>query len=444
MTRRYDTPEMAALWSEPAKFQSWLLVEKTVALVQGELGLIPVRAAQAIQRATFSIPEIDRFEKTANHDVVAFTRSVARSAGPAGKYVHYGLTSYDVVDTALSLRCVSALEILSAALGDLRLECARLALEHRHTPMIGRTHGVHAEPITFGLKCLSWHQETDRSLARLAVCEEEVRHGKLSGTVGAYALLGPKVEARVLRRLGLSVEPVSTQVIPRDRHAHLLSSLALCATGLERIATEVRNLQRTEIAELAEPFARGQRGSSAMPHKKNPIVCERVTSLARVIRGYALTGMENVALWHERDLSNSAAERIIMPDSFTLLHYITRKLTAVLRGLVVRPDRMLANLEASGQVFFSQSVMLALVRAGMNKDAAYELVQSLAFRAGYEGVSFPDLCRASPEVTCLLTPRALAQAVDIRRLLRHTDSVYRRVGLAAGIRRPASGVKRGA
>jgi adenylosuccinate lyase len=433
---------MAALWSEQAKFQSWLLVEKTVAEVEAELGLIPRSAARAIRRASFRLAEIDRFERETNHDVIAFTRSVAKSVGPAGRYVHYGLTSYDVVDTALSLRCVSALEILDAALGDLRLECARLSLLFKHTPMIGRTHGVHAEPITFGLKCLSWYEEVGRGVARLRLCRDEMRFGRLSGVVGSYTQLGPEVEARVLKQLGLAVEPVSTQVIPRDRHALLLSMLALIATGLERIGTEVRNLQRTEIGELAEPFGRGQRGSSAMPHKQNPIICERVTSLARVIRAYALAGMENVPLWHERDLSNSASERILIPGATTLLHYSIRKLTGVLAGLVVRPERMRRNLESSGMVFFSQAVMLALVRAGMDKDRAYKLVQELAFRASAKGLSFPELVRASPEVRRRLRGRVLDRALDLKMLLRHIDAVYRRVGLCSGVRRPASRVRR--
>ena len=442
MTNRYDTPEMAALWSETAKFQSWLLVEKTVALVQGELGIIPRPAARAIQRATFTLVEIDRFERETNHDVIAFTRSVAKSVGAAGKYVHYGLTSYDVVDTALSLRTGSALGIIIAALGDLRLECARLALEHKHTPMIGRTHGVHAEPITFGLKCLSWFEETSRNIERLRAAEAEMRFGKLSGAVGAYTQQSPAVEARVLKRLGLGIEPVSTQVIPRDRHAHMLSALALTATGLERIATEIRNLQRTEIGELGEPFGRGQRGSSAMPHKKNPIICERVCSLARVIRSYAVVAWENVPLWHERDLSNSASERIIIPESLTLLHYVLRKLTAVLAGLVVRPDLMKRNLESSGMTFFSQAVMLALIRARMDKDRAYKLVQELAFAAVARGMPFPALCRASGEITSHLKPAEINRALDLDRLLGNVDAIYRRVGLAARVSRRASGVRR--
>jgi adenylosuccinate lyase len=430
MTTRYETPEMAALWNEEAKFRSWLLVEKTVASVQAELGIIPKPAARAIQRATFKLKEIDEFEKVTNHDVIAFTRSVAKSVGTSGKYVHYGLTSYDVVDTALSLRCVSALEITQAALGGLRLETARLALEHKHTPMMGRTHGVHAEPITFGLKCLSWFEETNRNIQRLAAAAQEMRYGKISGVVGGYTQLGPDVEARVLSRLSLKPEPVSTQVIPRDRHAAMLNTLALVATGLERIATEIRNLQRTEIGELAEPFSRGQRGSSAMPHKKNPITCERITSLARLVRAYAQVALDNVCLWHERDLSNSANERIIIPEAFTLTHYMIRKLTGVLAGLVVRPDRMLRNLESSGQTFFSQAVMLELVSAGMDKDRAYKLVQELAFACQAGGASLPAVCRSNPEVSGMLDRRAFGRAFDLKRLLRNVDAVYRRVGLS--------------
>jgi adenylosuccinate lyase len=432
MTTRYDTPEMAALWNEEAKFRSWLLVEKTVASVQAELGIIPKPAARAIQRASFKIREIDEFERITNHDVIAFTRSVAKSAGSAGKYVHYALTSYDVVDTALSLRCSSAFEIVLAAVGDLRLETARLALEHKRTPMMGRTHGIHAEPITFGLKCLSWFEETERNIRRLSAAADEMRHGKISGVVGAYTQMGPDIEARVLSRLSLKPEPVSTQVIPRDRHAVMLSALALVATGLERIATEIRHLQRTEIGELGEPFARGQRGSSAMPHKKNPIVCERITSLARLVRAYAQVGMDNVCLWHERDLSNSANERVIIPESFTLTHYMIRKMTGVLAGLVVRPDRMIENIESSGQTFFSQAVMLELVRAGMDKDRAYKLVQELAFTCQTEGSSLPELCETNPEISKLLDRRARKRAFDLKRLLRNVDAVYRRVGLTAG------------
>jgi adenylosuccinate lyase len=432
MTTRYDTPEMAALWNEEEKFRSWLLVEKTVASVQAELGIIPKAAARAIQRASFIVREIDEFEKVTNHDVIAFTRSVAKSVGSAGKYVHYGLTSYDVVDTALSLRCISAFEIVRAALGDLRIETARLALEHKRTPMMGRTHGVHAEPITFGLKCLSWFEETERNIRRLAAAADEMRHGKISGVVGAYTQMGPEVEKKVLARLGLKPEPVSTQVIPRDRHAVMLDALALTATGLERIATEIRNLQRTEIGELGEPFTKGQRGSSAMPHKKNPIICERITSLARLVRAYAQVALDNVCLWHERDLSNSANERVIIPESFTLTHYMVRKMTGVLAGLVVRPDRMLENIESSGQTFFSQAVMLELVKAGMDKDRAYKLVQELAFTCQVEGSSLPELCGANPEISKLLDHRARKRAFDLKRLLRNVDAVYRRVGLTVG------------
>ncbi|MBM3314930.1 adenylosuccinate lyase [candidate division WOR-3 bacterium] len=430
MIRRYATAEMAVLWSEEAKFNSWLLVEKTVARVQGGLGIIPRPAASAIQRASFRLAEIERFERETNHDVIAFTRSVARSIGRLGRYVHHGLTSYDVVDTALSLRCQSALDLIELSLRELHVGCARLALKYKRTPMIGRTHGVHAEPVTFGLKCLTWYSEVGRCIAGVQAARAQVGYGKLSGAVGSYTQLPVRVEELVLRRLGLKPEPASTQVIPRDRHALMLCHLALVATSLERIATEIRNLQRTEIGEVGEPFARGQRGSSAMPHKRNPIVCERVVSLARVIRGYAVVGMENVPLWHERDLTNSASERIAIPESCTYLHYVVRKLTAVLSGLVVDTDRMRRNLELTSGVYFSQSLMLALVRAGMARDVAYRLVQELAFESGASGRPLPELARGSRQVTRRLSERDLRRVFDIRRLLGQVDRVYRRCGLA--------------
>lgn len=436
MISRYQTPQMAALWSEEAKFQSWLLVEKTVALVQGELGIIPKSAARAIQRASFDLAEIEQFERETNHDVIAFTRSVAKSVGPAGKYVHFGLTSYDVVDTALSMRCISALDILIAALGDLRVEAARLAITYRNTPMIGRTHGVHAEPITFGLKALSWYAEIGRNIDRLRAVRRDLEYGKLSGAVGSYTQGSPRVEAIALRRLGLKPEPVSTQVIPRDRHAALLSALALVASGLDRIATEIRNLQRTEIGELGEPFGKGQRGSSAMPHKQNPIICERITSLARVLRAWAAVGLENVVLWHERDLSNSANERLTIPGATTLLHYMLVKFTPVLSGLVVHTDRMAANLQLSGGVFFSQALLLALVKTGLDRDEAYRLVQSLAFRARAENRPLAELAAAEAAITARLDRRQLARVFDLNRLLRHVNAAYNRAGLKSA-ERPA-------
>jgi adenylosuccinate lyase len=431
MIKRYTTPEMGALWNEESKFNSWLLVEKAVAQVQAELGIIPKTAGRAIQRATFRISEIDRFEKQTNHDVIAFTRSVGQSVGRNGKYVHFGLTSYDVVDTALSLRCISALEIIESALRDIRVECARLALTYKHTPMIGRTHGVHAEPMTFGLKALSWYTETCRNIDRIQSAIAEMHHGKISGTVGAYTQLAPRVEARVLKRLGLKPEPVSTQVIPRDRHAYMLSVLALTATGLERITIEIRNLQRTEIGELAEPFGSKQRGSSAMPHKKNPIICERVTGLARVVRSYAQVGLDNIPLWHERDLSNSSSERIVIPDATILLHYLIRKLHGVLSGLVVDAGRMAENLEASGGIFYSQGLLLALVKAGTDRDEAYRLVQQLSFSAREAGIPFPELAKQDRTVAATLDRGALSRVFSLDRLIRHVDAVYRRVGLVA-------------
>ncbi|MEO0052472.1 MAG: adenylosuccinate lyase, partial [candidate division WOR-3 bacterium] len=405
----------------------WLLVEKAVAKVEGELGIIPKPAAEKIQQATFKISEIERFEKETNHDVIAFTRSVAKSAGEAGKYVHYGLTSYDVVDTALAIRCVQALDIIHTALLELQKTTADLARRYHWTPMIGRTHGVHAEPITFGLKCLSWLAEINRGIERIKLARTEIGYGKISGTVGAYTQLSPDVEKRVLKLLNLKVESVSTQVIPRDRHAFLLSMLALIAAGLERIATEIRNLQRTEIGEVSEPFGKSQAGSSAMPHKKNPIICERVCSLARVIRSYALASYENIPLWHERDLTNSAAERIIIPEAFTLLHYCLRQMNRVLAGLVVRPDQMEKNLKISGETFFSQALLLALVNKGMNRTRAYRLVQKLSFEAISSGTTLSQLARNDRTVQHHLSPSELEAVFQLRNLVRHVDAVYRRV-----------------
>ncbi|MCX7732791.1 MAG: adenylosuccinate lyase [candidate division WOR-3 bacterium] len=427
MTSRYQTPEMAQLWSEETKFKTWLLVEKAVAKIEGELGIIPKPAAEKIQQATFKISEIERFEKETNHDVIAFTRSVAKSAGEAGKYVHYGITSYDVVDTALVLRCVQALDIIHTALLELQVTTANLARRYQWTPMIGRTHGVHAEPITFGLKCLSWLAEINRGIERVKLARAEIAYGKISGTVGAYTQLSPEVEKRVLKLLNLKVEPVSTQVIPRDRHAFLLSMLALIATGLERIATEIRNLQRTEIGEVSEPFGKSQAGSSAMPHKKNPIICERICSLTRVIRSYAFASYENIPLWHERDLTNSAAERIIIPEAFTLLHYCLRQMNRVLAGLVVRPEQMEKNLKISGETFFSQALLLALVNKGMNRTRAYRLVQKLSFEAISSGTTLSQLARNDRTVQRHLSPSELEAVFQLRNLVQHVDAVYRRV-----------------
>uniref|UniRef100_A0A7V3PTQ2 Adenylosuccinate lyase n=1 Tax=candidate division WOR-3 bacterium TaxID=2052148 RepID=A0A7V3PTQ2_UNCW3 len=426
-TTRYLTPAMAELWSEPTKFETWLLVEKAVARVQGKLGIIPKSAAAKIQHATFKIKEIERFEKQTNHDVIAFTRSVARSVGAAGKYVHYGLTSYDVVDTALALRCIKGLNYIDQALAELHKTIAGLAKRYKWTPMMGRTHGVHAEPITFGLKCLSWLSEIERGQKRVKIARDQIAYGKLSGTVGAYTQLTPAVENQVMKILGLKVEPVSTQVIPRDRHAFLLSTLALIATGLERIATEIRNLQRTEINELAEPFASGQAGSSAMPHKQNPIICERICSLARVIRAYAAAAYENIPLWHERDLTNSAAERIIIPESFILLHYSLVQLNKVLAGLVVKPEQMTKNLKISGETFFSQALLLALINKGMDRTRAYQLVQELAFQATSTNSTLSAEARRHPTVRKHLTETELQRVFNLPDLLKNINQVYRRL-----------------
>jgi len=417
---------MRELWSEEQKFFYWLLVEKAVARVQGERGIISKEAAERIQHASFKLKEIERFERETNHDVIAFVRSVAKSVGEAGRFVHYGLTSYDVVDTALALRCVTGLEYIQTGLDALIKTVSGLAKRYQWTPMIGRTHGMHAEPITFGLKCLSWLSELKRGVTRVKRASEEIAYGKISGTVGAYTQLSPVVEKKVLKLLGLKVEPVSTQVVPRDRHAYLLSVLALIAAGLERIATEIRNLQRSEIDELSEPFGKTQAGSSAMPHKRNPIICERVCSLARVIRAYAFAAHENIPMWHERDLTNSAAERIIIPECFTLLHYCLVQMNRVLSGLVVKPERMAKNLKLTGETFFSQALLLALVNKGMSRTKAYQLVQQLAFRAVDTRRALSELAEQEPMIKRYLKGSELNAVFNLRSLLKHIPAIYRR------------------
>jgi adenylosuccinate lyase len=417
---------MTLLWSEEHKFQTWLQVEQAVARAQARLGIIPKSAARKIAQARFKVKEIERFEAVTRHDVIAFLKSVEKTIGPDFQYLHFGLTSYDIVDTALALRCRDAVGLILAEAKKLLAVTRRLALKYKHTPMMGRTHGVHAEPITFGLKCLTWYSETRRNLVRLERARTDISFGKMSGAVGTFSQQTPEVERLALRALGLKPEPVSTQVIPRDRLADLLSVAAIAAAGLERIALEIRNLQRTEIAEVSESFSKGQRGSSAMPHKKNPITCEQICGLARVVRANVQVALENIPLWHERDLTNSSAERVIIPDSLTLLHYLLRQTTKVLENLHVDPKRMMANLIQSKGQFYSQSLMLALVKAGAGKDESYRITQELAFRAQSAGADLGQLAARDPRVRRRLSPAQLAQALQLPGLLRHTDAIFSR------------------
>ena len=426
MIARYMTVEMRALWTEESKFQTWLQVEQAIANAQAQLGIIPKRAAQQIARAKFDIRQIEKFEAETRHDVIAFLKSVEASIPGKVQYLHFGLTSYDIVDTALALRVREAANLILNEAKLLLNALKKLALKYKDTPMMGRTHGVHAEPITFGLKVLSWHQELKRTIARLEQARANVGYGKVSGAVGSFSQLSPAVETEALKTLGLKPEPVATQVVPRDRIAELLLAGALCGAGLERIALEIRNLQRTEIAEVAESFAKGQRGSSAMPHKKNPITCEQVSGLARILRANIIVALEDIPLWHERDLSNSSAERVIIPDSLSLLHYLLRQMLKVITNLQVYPMQMFENLQAARGQYCSQRLMLELVKAGMPKDDAYRLVQSLSFTAQERSCELAGVAAQDREVCRYLTKNQVKQVFDLKSLLKNTDYIFRR------------------
>ncbi len=382
MIERYSPPRMREIWSDRRRFELWLRIEILACEAWAELGRVPAESLPKLRSATFDVERIRQVEEAVGHDVIAFLTVVGETVGqPEARWLHLGLTSSDVVDTAFALQVKESAEVIQADLDQLRGACAELALQHRRTPMVGRTHGIHAEPITFGFKVAGWVAELDRARARLAAAGGEVATGKLSGAVGTHATVDPFVEEYVCSRLGLQVDAVSTQVVSRDRHAAFMNALALSAATMERIALEIRHLQRSEVAEVREPFGAEQKGSSAMPHKRNPVLTERICGLARVVRGYAVAEMENVALWHERDISHSSAERVIFPDGCALVDYMAQQLANVIKGLDVRVDQMRRNLDLWGGVVFSQRVLLALVESGMSRDDAYRLVQRAAHRA---------------------------------------------------------------
>jgi adenylosuccinate lyase len=426
---RYSRPAMAEVWSDESKLARWLEVELAALDGWAALGVVPAEAAERIH--SLAVPpspaRVAEIEAATQHDVAAFVDAVAEQLGPEGRWFHFGLTSSDVLDTALALQIRDA--------GKLLLEGARRALaavverayEHRDTAMIGRTHGIHAEPTTFGVKLAGWAFELDRGMARLTRALEGLRVGKLAGAVGTYSVGDPEVERIACERLGLEAERAPTQVVPRDRHAELLSALALVAASLERFATEIRHLARTEVAEVAEPFAQSQKGSSAMPHKRNPVVAERICGLARVVRSAASVGLENVALWHERDISHSSAERIVVPDSFLAVDYVLDRFAWLVEGLVVDTERMRANLEAGGGVVFSQRILLALVEAGLTRDDAYRIVQRQALRAQDEQRDFRAVMAADPEVGARLPADELQRAFDLEDVLRHAGTIVDRL-----------------
>lgn len=421
---------MAAIWTDEAKYQRWLEVEIAACEAWAELGQIPREAAEKIRRdARFDLEKINEYIKITHHDVTAFLRSVAESLGEEGRYVHFGLTSSDVWDTATALQLRDAADLLLADIDGLLAVLERQAKAHRHTLCVGRTHGVHAEPTTFGLKLAVWVDEMRRNRARLVAAREAVAVGAISGTVGTHASVPPRLEEIVCERLGLGVEAASTQVIQRDRHAQFVTTLALIGASLEKFATEIRALQKTEVREAEEPFDEGQTGSSAMPHKRNPELCERITGLARVLRGYAVTAMENVALWHERDISHSSTERIVFPDATLVLDYMLTLFTGVMDRLRVYPERMRENLDRSYGLVFSQRVLLALIETGLSRQEAYAIVQRNAMRAWNERVPFLDLLLADPEVTARLSESELRGLFDYGFYLRNIDATYERLGL---------------
>ncbi|RMF73520.1 MAG: adenylosuccinate lyase [Acidobacteria bacterium] len=436
MIERYTRDEMGRLFTDQARLETWLEVEIAVLEALAERGEVPKKALRTIKRrAAVDVERTKEIEATVRHDVIAFCTAVAEKVGPEGRWLHIGLTSSDVLDTALALQMVRAADLLLADLDTLIGTLADQAQRWRDQPMVGRTHGIHAEPITLGLKFASWLAEMTRGRERIARARETVRVGSISGAVGTYAHLPPAVERDVLRRLGLRAETVPTQVVPRDRHAEMLLALALVAAGLERMATEVRLLQKTETREVEEPFRRGQKGSSAMPHKRNPIACENVSGLARVVRSNALAALQNVALWHERDISHSSVERVIIPDSFILLDFMLARMTRVVRDLHVYPDAMERDLGLTRGLIFSQTLLLALIRAGLTREQAYALVQENAMRVwGDPQRNLLDECLADERIVARLGERGVRDAFRLRRLLRHVPAIVRRALRAAGRR----------
>ena len=430
MIDRYTLPEMGALWSEQNKFQKWLDVEIAVCEVHAENGIIPLEALAEIKaRAKFSVARINEIEKTTNHDVIAFTTNLAESIGEASRFVHYGLTSSDVVDTANALLLRDAADILLKKVAALIDVLKRRAIEFKNTPQVGRTHGIHAEPTSFGLTFALWFDEMRRNRERLLRAKETVAVGKISGAVGAFAHLDPSVEEAVCARLGLKAAPVSTQVIQRDNYAEYLNTLAVIASSLEKFALNVRHWQRTEVREAQERFTKGQKGSSAMPHKRNPIISERICGMARIVRANSLVGLENIALWHERDISHSSAERVVLPDSSIALDYMLQKAIGLIDGLVVYPERMLENLGLTRGLIFSGQLLLALTNKGVSRETAYEWVQRNAMRVWDENRDFHALVKADTDIASRLSAEEIDRTFSLEHYLRNVDQIFRRLGI---------------
>jgi len=429
MIERYSRPQMKRVWSDENKFHKWLDVEIAVCDAWAEIGTVPREAISKIKMAKCNLKRMEEILKETHHDMTAFLGSVSESLGEESRFIHLGLTSSDVMDTALSLQMVEAIEIVAQDIKELISVLAQKAMEHKYTPMVGRTHGIHAEPITFGLKLAIWVEEMRRNLQRLTEAKRVIAVGKISGAVGTYATVPPEVEQIACRKLGLVSSPISNQVLQRDRHAQFLTTLAIIASSLEKFATEVRGLQRTEVGEVGEPFDTGQTGSSAMPHKRNPELCERICGLARMVRGNALTAMENIALWHERDISHSSTERVILPSACLLVDYALALFASVIKGLQVYPQRMKKNLEMTKGLIFSQRVMLALIDKGLSRQEAYGLVQRSAMKAWQKNKAFLALLKADPEIIAVLPEPELKSLFDHQYYLRYVDEIFERLGL---------------
>jgi adenylosuccinate lyase len=426
---RYSRPLMKKIWSEENKFDQWLKVEIAVCEAWAELGEIPRKDIVKIRKAGYNLNRTAKFLKVTHHDMTAFLNSVAESLGPESRFIHLGLTSSDVMDTALGLQLTQAADILAKDIAELISVLESKAIEHKYTIMMGRTHGVHAEPTTFGLKMALWTEEMKRDAQRLAEAKKIISVGKISGAVGTYATVPPQVEKIACARLGLTPSPISSQIVQRDRHAQFLTTLAIIASSLEKFATEIRGLQRTEVREVEEPFAEGQTGSSAMPHKRNPELCERICGLARLIRGHALTSLENITLWHERDISHSSTERIILPDSCLAVDYMLSIFTSIMKGLKVYPESMRRNIELTQGVIFSQRVLLALIDKGLPREKAYKMVQDNATKAWEKRKSFLSLLEADKQITARLSKKELNSLFDYDYYLKHVDDVFKRLRL---------------
>jgi len=430
MIQRYTREEMARIWSDENKFNIWLQIEILAVEAHSKLGLVPSEAVEEIKsKAKFDIQRILEIESVVKHDVVAFLTNVAENVGEASKYIHYGMTSSDILDTCLALQMKQAGELITSGLEKLAEVLKRKAIEYKYTLMIGRTHGVHAEPITLGFKFALWYEETKRNIERMKRATENIAYGKIAGAVGTYDNVNPFVEEYVCEKLGLKVEPISTQIIQRDKHAEYLNTLAIIASSLEKFATEIRHLQRTEVLEAEEYFSEGQKGSSAMPHKRNPVRCERIAGLARIVRANAIAGMENIPLWHERDISHSSVERVIIPDSTILVDFMLSEMTDIIDKLIVYPERMLRNLNLTKGLIFSQKVLLALVEKGLTRETAYKIVQRNAMRCWKTGENFIDVLKEDEDIIKYLGDGELEKIFDYKSILGKIDFIFEKIGI---------------